>query len=115
MLYCGVTVLGHGGSGHHKWYDGMARHLLLAHGMHLYVEWKLMEAKIHKHLFSSFFVIFGDGYVTVVACGVPVWGFGGEGYFGLFYGRARHHLLAHKGYPCMEKEHVKAEVNKTCL
>ena len=56
----------------------MARHLLLAQGMHLYVEWKLMEAKIHKHLFSSFFfAIFDDGWVTVVACGVPVSGLGG--------------------------------------
>jgi hypothetical protein len=49
------------GSGHHKSYDGMARHFLLALGMHLYVEWQLMEIKIHKHLFSSFFAIFGDG------------------------------------------------------
>ena len=41
-------------------------------------------------------------------------GFGGEGHFGSFYGRARHHLLAHKGYSCVEKDHVKAEVNITC-
>jgi hypothetical protein len=27
----------------------------------LYVEWKFMEAKMHKHRFSSFFAIFGDG------------------------------------------------------
>jgi hypothetical protein len=53
--------------------------------------------------------------VTVVACGVPVWGCGGEGHFELFYGRARHHFLAHMGYPCVKKDHVKAEVNKTCL
>ena len=64
----------------------MARHLLLAQGMHLYVEWKLMEAKIHKHLFSLFFVIFGDGYVTVVACGVPVGGLGVRGPLGCFMG-----------------------------
>jgi hypothetical protein len=50
--------------------------------------------------------------VTVVACGVPVWGCGGEGYFGSFYERVRHHLLAYKGYPCVKKDHVKAEVNK---
>jgi hypothetical protein len=74
-----------------------------------------MEAKIHKHLFSMFFAIFGDRYLIVVACGVPVWGCGGEGYFGLFYGSSRHHLLTHKGYPCVGKDHVKAEVIKTCL
>jgi hypothetical protein len=43
----------------------------------------------------------------VVACGVSVCGGGDDGHFGSFYGRARHHLLAHKGYPCVEKDHVK--------
>jgi hypothetical protein len=51
----------------------------------------------------------------VVAYGVPVWGCGGEGHFGLFYVKSRHHFLTHKGYPCVEKDHVKAEVYKTCL
>jgi hypothetical protein len=32
----GNCVVCLGGSGHHKWCDGMARHLLLAHGMHLW-------------------------------------------------------------------------------
>jgi hypothetical protein len=83
--------------------------------MHLYVEWELMEAKIHKYLFSLFLAVFGDGWVTGVACGLPVWGCGGEGHFGLFYGRTRHHELAHKEYPCVEKDHVKAEANIRCL
>jgi hypothetical protein len=48
----------------------------------------------------------------VAACGVRVWGFGSEGHFGLFYGRARYHFLDHKGYPCVEKEGVKAKLTK---
>jgi hypothetical protein len=61
VVACGVTVYGHRGRRHYKWHYGMARHLLLAHQMHLYVEWEPMEAKLQKHLFSSFFAIFGDG------------------------------------------------------
>ena len=71
-------------------------------------------SNVHVLVFIVF-VIFGDGYITVIACWVPVRDNGGEGYFGSFYGKARHHLLAHKRYPCMEKDHVKAEVYKTCL
>jgi hypothetical protein len=51
----------------------------------------------------------------VIACGVLIWGCGVKGHFGSFYGRAIHHLLAHKGYPFVEKDQVMAEVNVTCL
>jgi hypothetical protein len=101
MDVCAVlwgNCVGSWGSRHHKWHDGMAGHLSLAHGMHIDVDWQLMEAKIHKHLFSSFLPFLVTDR-SVVVCGVSVFSCGGEGHFRFFYGRARHHLLVYKGYP----------------